>query len=275
MRREEEEGKRPLYRPREWQEVERMNKKSSRKTSWSKAGKKAGEIARAPLIISPVAGGSTTKKMKEVCRKFSIQHNIHVQVKQRGGQKMSRDAKSNPLRKGGCGREDCMVCTTSGRGDCSKSGAGYKITCMDCPKDKLVTSYEGETGRNPYSRGLEHQADLRNEKEASPLWKHCLIQHNGNKAIFKMDALRSFKYPMVRQVNEGARVRISKANICMNSRSEFHQPAIVRVMAVRGNLNELQTGISLLAGRPRGGTRGWVRGRGRRRPDLAGRRQGN
>ena len=80
---------------------------------------------------------------------------------------------------------------------------------------------------------------------------------------------------MVRQVNGGARVRLSRANICMNFRSEFHQPAIVRVMAVRGNLNELQTGISLLAGRPTRGGGGWVRGRGKGQLDLARRRQGN
>ena len=88
---------------------------------------------------------------------------------------MSRDLKSNPLRKGGCGRTDCLVCSTGGKGDCSKSGAGYRIECQECPADKLLTSYEGETGMNPYSRGLEHERDLRSEKESSPLWKHALF----------------------------------------------------------------------------------------------------
>ena len=48
---------------------------------------------------------------------------------------------------------------------------------------------------------------------------------------------------MVRQVNEGARVRLTEADICMNSKSEFHQPGIVRVIAVRGNVNEEQAGL--------------------------------
>ena len=60
---------------------------------------------------------------------------------------------------------------------------------------------------------------------------------------------------MVRQVNEGARVRLQKADICMNSKSEFHQPGIVRVMALRGNLNEEQAAIFPLDGR-KGGHRG-------------------
>ena len=76
---------------------------------------------------------------------------------------------------------------------------------------------------------------------------------------FKMDALRSFKYPMLRQVNEGARVRLQEADICMNSKSEFHQAGIVRVMAVRGNLNEEQAVVFSMDGR-RGGSR---EGRGR------------
>ena len=71
-----------------------------------------------------------------------------------------------------------------------------------------------------------------------------------------MDALRSFKYPMVRQVNEGARVRLSKFDICVNSKSEFHQPWIVTtVVLVRGNVNEEQTGVFPPAARG-GGTRG-------------------
>ena len=78
-----------------------------------------------------------------------------------------------------------------------------------------------------------------------------------------MDALRSVKYPMVRQVNEGARVRLTKAHICMNSKSEFHQPGIVRVVAVRGNLNEEQTGVFPQEGQG-GGARGRGRGRGSR-----------
>ena len=180
---------------------------------------------------------------------------------------MTRDLKSNPLRVGGCGRDNCMVCSVGGKGDCSRSGAGYKISCLECPKTKISAEYEGETARNPYSRGLEHARDLENESEKSPLWKHCSIQHGGRKVAFRMDALRSFKYPMVRQVNEGARVRLTKADICMNSKSEFHQPGIVRVIAVRGNLNEEQIGVFPLDGRgggTRGRGRGSTRGRGTR-----------
>ena len=50
MRREEDEGP-----PRERQEDERAMKKAIRMSSWVKVGKTAGDVARAPLIISPAA----------------------------------------------------------------------------------------------------------------------------------------------------------------------------------------------------------------------------
>ena len=217
-------------------------------------------MAGAPLIICPQAGDSLTKIMKTICKKFSEESNINVKVVTRGGNKMTRDLKSNPLRKGGCGREECMVCSTWGKGDCSRSGAGYRITCLECPKVKIKAEYEGETARNPYSRGMEHLRDLENMCEKSPLWKHCSIQHEGRKVQFKMDALRAFKYPMVRQVNEGARVRLTEADVCMNSKSEFHQPGIVRVVLVRGNVNEERTGVFPLDGRGQGRGKGSSRG---------------
>ena len=195
--------------------------------------------------------------------------------------------KSDPLRKGGCGDEKCMVCTSEGKGSCRRNGAGYRITCLECPEDGLVTEYEGETGRNGYSRGLEHQNGLRNEDESNPLWKHCTIQHGGRKVHFRMDILKTFKYPLMRQNDEGVRVKCSKADILMNSRSEFHQPGIVRVVAYRGNLNEEQTGAvhnpsrgrgragrSMMAGRnqeisPRAGVSGRERRRRGSRPGEA------
>ena len=39
---------------------------------------------------------------------------------------------------------------------------------------------------------------------------------------------------MLRQNNEGVRIVKSKADIVLNSRSEFHQQPIVRVFATRG-----------------------------------------
>ena len=77
--------------------------------------------------------------------------------------------KCDLLNRGGCGDGKCIVCCSGGRGDCRKNGAGYRISCQECPLDGLVADYEGETGINAYSWGLEHQNSI-NEDESSPLW---------------------------------------------------------------------------------------------------------
>ena len=97
--------------------------------------------------------------------------------------------------------------------------------------------------------GLEQITGLERKKDENPLWKHCQIAHNFELVKFKMVCLKSFKSAFMRQVNEGVRIENSKADICMNSKAEFHQPSIVRVSTVLGNHNDEQTG-------------GGVRGRG-------------
>ena len=63
MRKQEEEGVRPLNRPTTWLDSERSLAKASKKSSWSKAGWTAGEVARAPLIVSPLAGSQVIEEM--------------------------------------------------------------------------------------------------------------------------------------------------------------------------------------------------------------------
>ena len=104
---------------------------------------------------------------------------------------MTRDLKSNPLRKGGCGRNDCMVCTKGGKGDCSRSGAGYEISCLECPKVKITAEYEGETARNPYSRGLEHGKDL--EKESEPIMEALQHLARRQKSEFQDGCIKIFQ----------------------------------------------------------------------------------
>ena len=176
MRRDEDDGVRPLYRPRTWMESRRRLEKVSKRNSWAKVGRTPREMARAPLIISPLAGNRAIGEIKKTCQEFAMNTGIHVKVCPRGGNRLSKMVKSDPLGKGSCDDDKCMVCMTGGKGKCRKNGAGYKISCLECPKDGLVAEYEGESGRNAYSRGLEHQNSLRNENKSSPLWKHCTIQ---------------------------------------------------------------------------------------------------
>ena len=273
MVKDDKDSKRPLFRPKGFLAEERRLAKLKKSRTWHKSGSDEGIMAGAPLIISPSAGESISKKMKDVCKKFQVEHNIDVKVYERGGLKISNVVKSDPLSPSTCEREDCFPCTSGGKGDCSKSCSSYRMECEECEKFDMKAVYEGETGRNCYSHGLEHLAGLSSEKDDNPLWNHCQIQHNGQKVAFRMICLRSFKTAYMRQVNEGVRIACCSADICMNSKAEFHQPSIVRVTNTLGNSNEEQTGPPSERGGRRGAGRGARRGaargtstRGRRQP---------
>ena len=97
-----------------------------------------------------------------------------------------------------------------------------------------IMNYEGETGSNCYSRGLEHQNGLRNEQEENPRWKHCTLVHGGEKVDFTMTALRSFRSCLKRQVKEAVSISSSQPDILLNSKSEFHQAPLTRLVAFMG-----------------------------------------
>ena len=63
-------------------------------------------------------------------------------------------------------------CAQGKPGGCERNSVGYRITCASCQEAGKAAVYQGESGRNAYSRGLEHQNDLRLEVEDSPLWKN-------------------------------------------------------------------------------------------------------
>ena len=170
------------------------------------------------------------KKMKTVCTKFEESHGIRVQVCPRAGKSVSTDAKPEPLRKLGCRREDCLPCQSPGRvkGDCEKNPVTYKSTCQTCLLDGRKTTYEGETGRNAFTRGLEHQSGLQSKSENSALWKHCVLEHASQEADFSMEIVQCHSTCLSRQVHEAVRILRTDAEIILNSKSEFHQTPFIR-----------------------------------------------
>ena len=81
---------------------------------------------------------------------------------------------------------------------------------------------------------------------------------------------------LVRQVNEGVRIQKSRAQCLMNSKTEFHQHPVVRIIPVRGLQEEQGEAAGGQAqGRGRGGRGQWRGGRARGRGMAGRRRQGN
>ena len=99
VRKDENDGKCPLFRPRSGggKNTDEGWKENLMAEGWEKARR----------------GGQS---MRDTCKRFALDKNIHLKVITRGGNKMTRDLKSHPLRKGGCVMADCLVCSTGGKG---------------------------------------------------------------------------------------------------------------------------------------------------------------
>ena len=252
MCQQEDSRVRPIHRSRYWKAKERAREKEMKITNWHKS--QANQVS-APLIVDPTAG-NTTSEMREVCRKFEAVTGMRVAVLERAGDSVKHIAKAEPLRIQSCGRNECFPCQ-SGGGKCEKNGTGYRIVCLTCQAAGKVSEYEGETGRNGYTRGAEHLSALRLEDEENALWKHCQIAHDGTQAEFSMKVLKVHRTPMVRQINEAVRIIISKAECLLNSKSEWHQAPLVRVIPVSGLQEDQGAGRGSLQqggeGRGRGG----------------------
>ena len=79
-----------------------------------------------------------------------------------------------------------------------------------------------------------HQQNLQIEKGDSPLWKYCILEYNNKKVNFSMKTLKSYRSCLDRQVNESLRVTRSRAHNLLNSKNEFYQTPIIRIIAASG-----------------------------------------
>ena len=66
---------------------------------------------------------------------------------------------------------------------------------------------------------------MRLKSEENAFWKHCMIEHEGQHVDFSMKVLESFQSSMARQVNEGVRIKRSKAACVMNCGANERDPA--------------------------------------------------
>ena len=113
---------------------------------------------------------------------------------------------------------------------------GVLITCE--------TLYEGETGRNAFTQGIEHQQGLRQKSGNRALWKQCVLEHSSQEADFSMQVIQSHTSCLGRQAHETVRITRTKTEIILNSKLEFHQAPLVRVVATNGLQVEQTTAAS-------------------------------
>ena len=78
-------------------------------------------------------------------------------------------------------------------------------------------------------------ANYQGKHPDSPLWKHAQMVHGGNTSVsYSMKVVKCFKDPLSRQINEAVRIDNCNATTQLNSKTEWHGPATVRLVAEGG-----------------------------------------
>ena len=143
-----------------------------------------------------------------------------------------------------CSREDYWSCRREGNeGKGQIENVTYRISCLGCLKNNVIADYTGESSRTLYCRGAEHEAALRDEDERSPLWKHSVLHHQGEKQEFKLELLSRHYTAFSRQVTESVFITNGVRDICLNSKSEWNGDAIPRLtIEVRDRVDQKDHG---------------------------------
>ena len=121
---------RPLYRPKDWQVVDRRNEKDRKKHNWSSKG---GHIA--PIFVPPTPDGELAKMLRQIAEN-EAEAGINFRIVETGGCSVkSKVQKSNPTAMTGCDDVDCLPCKTGSGdgGNCRSCGTNYQIGCALCP----------------------------------------------------------------------------------------------------------------------------------------------
>jgi hypothetical protein len=210
-------GGRPINRPKSWEEDLRQRTKEMKKKNWFRKGD-----FDVPLFVPHTPGGPLAKMMSQKEAQNNQGRKIRFKIIEKGGvtldQKLRR---SDPWAGGKCGRERCFPCMGDKGGNCWREGVTYSLWCEKC--GEAVACYKGETGRNSYTRGLEHLDNLeaRNE-DKSVLWLHSVYHHQSQADIkYSMRVTGVYKDSLDRQVMEKVQIQNFKGAVLMNRRTEL------------------------------------------------------
>jgi hypothetical protein len=146
---------------------------------------------------------------------------VRFKVIETGGRSIkSIVQKSNPTAILGCEAEDCLPCKNGYGGDCNRCGVNYSTKCELCP-DGQKAVYHGETARNLYTMGREHETNLRKKTEKSFMLKHIKDKHPNSVASYTTKVKATAKDCLTRQVREAVHLWRSEVPT-LNSKTEWY-----------------------------------------------------
>ena len=103
---------------------------------------------------------------------------------------------------------------------------------------------------------MEHIAAIQNKDEKNAFSKHLTLHHpeeEGNINAFKFALVELHNKPLPRLTSESCFIHHNKVDLPMNSKAEWHQPTVGRVVVTR-ELEELESQQEEGSGGRRGGS---------------------
>ena len=226
-------GERPLYRPRLWQQEARRKTKKLKRAAWHRP-------ADSVLFVPATPNAELAEGIRKVVEEEGPRLGMSIRVVETGGVSLKRQLVRTDLAAGEpCRQTDCRACLSGQRGGMlhQRSGALYTGSCLLCPDQGLGTAvYTGETGYSGYTRLCEHADEIRRKDQSNAFSKHLRETHpeqEGNASVFNFEVLRTFEKPVERQVAESVTIHDCKADLVLNSKSEWEQPATERLVVTR------------------------------------------
>ena len=210
-------GGRPLNRARSWKEDIRQKKKELQRKNWYRKG--GYDV---PLFVPHTPRGELAKRMRAKEMENNQGRKIRFKIIEKGGVTLEKKLRrSNPWAGGRCGRERCFPCRGNKGGNCWREGVTYTLWCEEC--GERVAAYQGETGRNGYTRGREHLENLEAKNEdKSVLWLHSIYHHQRREDVeYSMRVTGGYKDSLDRQVMERVQISNFRGPVRMNRKNEM------------------------------------------------------
>ena len=236
MLEEDRNGKKPLFRNKEWMREEREASKDDKKRNWYKDDKNSYKTV---LFVPPTPGGVLTKELKKREQELNKNNSDRIKIIEKGGVKIeSFLTKKNPFKKENCSVKLCPLCSNKNKEVkilCNTNNVGYRWVCNTCKNKNKTTVYEGESSRSARLRGKEHLMSYKNKKQDSVLYKHKILEHEEEEVEFEMEITGVFQDALSRQADEAVRIQSRKSSELMNSKSQFNHPPIARIIVEKTN----------------------------------------
>ena len=221
-------GIKPLYRPRSFQHEKRRRKKAIIKNSWYRPND-------AVIFVPSTPNAQLAKEYREILDTEMKRINMKVKVVETAGVSMVRQLFRPDT--SGCLIPDCLLCLSGAHGAShTRSSVEYQGDCVPCQENNILARYDGESGFNAAYRIFQHADDIKHNRKSNAFVKHLQLYHPdqiGNVEAFRFKSVKTFSKVLDREVFEGVMINRSPANIKLNSKSEWNQPSEIRVVTTR------------------------------------------